>query len=75
MASARLESSSLPAPQRGQRYVQEEQTTSFTINLTAGGTTPEDAANRWRRNIEQKIIQPYTTAIKRGQQNPTQRRP
>ena len=31
-------------------------TTSLTVHLTAGWTTPEDGAHRWRQNVEQRFL-------------------
>ena len=43
------------------------------FHLTARKITPEDAAHRWWRNVEQKSIQPLTTVIKLEQQNSKQK--
>ena len=39
--------------------------------MTATETSPEDGACRLQRNVEQKKIQPYTTAIKPGEHRST----
>ena len=41
-----------------------------TVLKSSGRTPPDDAAHRWRRNIEQSFQQ-WTTAIKPGEQNST----
>ena len=47
-------------------------TTSLTVHLTAGRTTLEGTIHRWWRNIKQKGLQPWATAIKPRQLNSTQ---
>ena len=39
-----------------------------SVHLSAGETTPEEARNKWQRNVEKKRFQPLATAIESGQE-------
>ena len=57
------------------KYYKILQTWNLENCLSARQVSSEDAAHRWRRNVEQKRIQPQTRAMKPGQQIPIERRP